>query len=99
MPGQDDGITDLTKTFDWPHGNGSTTNCRPGRRAGKARGAVPAGQGFLSVNLRSLRCSDLAVLFGLWRHQVGGAKRPGECRATTFRPSTKRPIAPPAGKA
>jgi hypothetical protein len=24
MPGQDDGITDLTKTFDWPRGNGST---------------------------------------------------------------------------
>src|SRR5204863_1224134 len=108
MPGQGDGITDLTKTFDSPRGSRSTTNCRPGRQAGKVRGAVSAGQGFVSANLRFPRCSGLAVLFGLRRHQVGDAGRLGECRATIFRPSpqhwaapfakaTKTLIAPQAG--
>src|SRR5437660_10486535 len=47
---------DLTKTFDLPRGYGSTTNCRPGRRAAKARGAVPAGQEFVFANLLCPRC-------------------------------------------
>ncbi len=51
---------DLTKTFDLPRGYGSTTNCRPGRRAAKARGAVPAGQEFVFANLLRRRCSALA---------------------------------------
>jgi hypothetical protein len=58
MPGQDSAIKDLTKTFDLPRGidrqltpNALGANHRPGRQAGKARGAVPGGQEFVSANL------------------------------------------------
>jgi hypothetical protein len=51
MPGQVCAVKDLTKTFDLPPRAGSTTKCRLRQRAGKARGAVPAGQGFVFANL------------------------------------------------
>src|SRR5206468_12181406 len=68
MPGQDCAVTDLTKTFDLPRGYGSTTNCRPRRRAAKARGAVPAGQGFVFANLLCPRYSALKALSGSSLH-------------------------------
>src|SRR4029077_1578176 len=86
MPGQDCAITDLTKTFDLPRGHGSTTNCRPGRRAAKARGAVPAGQGFVFANLLRPRCSTLVALNDPLRCRADAATPPAEAAATEQRP-------------
>src|SRR4029077_4338064 len=82
MPGQDCAVTDLTKTFDLPRGHGSTTNCRPGRRAAKARGAVPAGQGFVFANLLHRRCLALGALFAASLHRADAAALPVEAAAT-----------------
>lgn len=89
MPGQDYAVTDLTKTFDLPRGSGSTTNCRPGRRAAKVRGAVPAGQELVFANLLRHRCSALVALSDPLRCRADAARPPVEAAATEQRPSSE----------
>src|SRR5439155_18445773 len=65
-------------------GIGPTITCRPCQRAGKRRGAVPAGQGFVSANSLRPRAYAAEVLFGSWLHRADGATRLDEYPATTF---------------
>src|SRR6266567_7848034 len=90
MPGQDCAVTDLTKTFDLPRGNRSTPNCRPRRRAAKARGAVPAGQGFVFANLLCPQYSVPEALCGSVRPSADAAAPHGESQATISQPSFLR---------